>query len=87
MFLSFIIPGNLEFLMREAHNAGNMGFAGILLDLYNKRNFLYVSFLICIFFDLYIGLFITMLTIFLFIKTYYRWSKFILPKNQIYHHH
>lgn len=87
MLFTLIIPGNLEILYCEANNSGNMGFAGIFLELYYKRNLFYLSFLTYLFFNAYIGLFITTFTLFLFIKSYYRWKKFILPNSQIHHHY
>lgn len=83
--LFFLIPGNAEIYYRSASSPGNLGLAGVFLDIIRKRNNVYACGL---FFMLALlstnklvqtflfGLFL--FTLFLHLKTIYHWRKFII---------
>jgi len=43
MLLYFLMPGNLEYVMKYSYNKGNMMLHNIYTDIYIKRNVLYSS--------------------------------------------
>jgi len=75
------IPGNIEKIMHICQANGNMGLYGLWWDIYNKRNFLYLSLGIFLLFYWwnywYSGLVIILFGLLLFIKTLMNWYIFI----------
>jgi hypothetical protein len=82
LFILLLIPNNIEFLLQNENNNGNIVLHGIYLDIYYKRNLFYLSLLINIlsyFLNLIIyGFFINILFLCLFIYTINKWSDIIL---------
>jgi len=80
MFSKFIIcltPFTIEMMLRETSNNGNMGMHGVYLDIYNKRNWLYLSWaLLCLSYPCNYtncGLLFSGLTLTLYTSTIYKW--------------
>lgn len=82
--LFYLIPGNAEIYYRSASSQGNLGLAGVFLDIIRKRNFVYMCGLFYIFTlftpnkivrSLFFGL--LMSTLFLHLKTIYQWRRYI----------
>jgi len=80
IILLSIIPGNLEYILYIYND--NMGMYGMYLEIKQKRNMLYLSFLIFLlsfYFKYYIfGLFILFISLYLFINSIYKWKDIIL---------
>ena len=80
MFYYFFIPNFIEKLLYITNNAGNMALHGICLELYYKRNLLYISLLSLFFFYfyyLYIGIIFVSITFYSFLKSYMKWKNII----------
>jgi len=71
MFVALIIPGNIELTLEYTNRIGNIAYHGIFLDLYNKRNLFYLSFLL-LFFSYYNLIFVFGF-LYLFYSTYLKW--------------
>ena len=75
--LSLLLPFSLEEGLRLTTNAGNMGLHGALLDIYYKRNFVYISMPLCIGTSFYnygnFGVVILATSLFLYTRTCNKW--------------
>jgi hypothetical protein len=67
------IPGNIESILNIQNNNGNMAIYGVFLDIYLKRNLLYLSLLLFIFFY-FLNYFLFGLFIFLFSLCFYLYT-------------
>jgi hypothetical protein len=78
--LSLLIPSALEEGLRITSNIGNMGFNGILLDIYHKRNFVYISIPVCIVSSIFgygiFGIGIMTTSLFFYVRTCNKWYPF-----------
>jgi hypothetical protein len=83
-FIICLTPGNIEYLLDETRDHGNMALNGIYLDIYNKRNLFYFSLpVMCI---SYVnnctvpGLLYSGLTLTLFTYSVYKWREFLFAR-------
>lgn len=78
LYIPFLFPGYVEYILNEYQNCGNMGLYGVYLDVYYKRNLFYSSFIISSFsflFNFYLfGTFYFFISLYLFCKTLHKWS-------------
>lgn len=76
--LLFLIPSILEFHLGVLSGEGNMGLYGCILDIYNKRNIVYIStivFFICYFYNFIIlGIIFLIISLFLYYTSLNRWK-------------
>jgi len=81
--LSLLIPSALEQGLRITSNVGNMAFNGILLDIYYKRNFLYISIPVCMVSSIFgygiFGLGVIGSSLFFYVITCNKWYPFFYP--------
>ena len=77
-----IIPGNLDYLLHIFNGNGNMALYGLYMGILQKRNMVYLSFLIfllCVYLKYYIfGFFILFISIYLFFDSIYKWKHILL---------
>jgi len=75
--LSLLIPSAVEEGLIITSNVGNMAFNGILLDIYYKRNFVYISIPLCIVSSIFgYGIFgggILVTSLFFYVRTCNKW--------------
>ena len=81
--LSLLIPSTLEEGLRITSNAGNIGLNGVLLDIYYKRNFVYISIPLCIVSSIFnygiFGVGIVTTSIFFYVRSCNKWYSVFNP--------
>jgi hypothetical protein len=81
MFYYFLLPNYIEQLLHISNSEGNMALHGVFLDIYNKRNFFYISLLslpiLYYYNNMRIGVISVFVTFCLFLQTYLKWKKII----------
>jgi hypothetical protein len=80
--LSLLIPFSLEEGLRITTNAGNMALHGALLDIYYKRNFVYISTPLCIVSSIFgyaiFGGGVMATSLFFYVRTCNKWYPYFL---------
>ena len=82
--LSLLIPFNIEKGLRITTNYGNMGLHGALLDIYHKRNFVYISVPVCIVSSIFnyciFGAGFAVTSLFFYVRSCNKWYVFFNPR-------
>jgi len=75
------IPFNVEYALNLASNSGNIGLHGVFLEIYRKRNILYLSFPVLFisyrYNYLFYGMIFTLFSLYFYIKSCCKWFSII----------
>ena len=82
LFILLVLPFNMELLLHNANNQGNMGLYGVYLEIYRTRNILYftLSLLFISFFYGYVNyaLLAVIASLYVFLKVISKWKPILL---------
>jgi hypothetical protein len=83
IFIFLFIPGNIEFLIRLSLNYYNYNINSILLDIYHKRNLLYLSIIALLINYIYIIFYYNYIPLLFFIICLYNYFSTIFRLTDI----
>ena len=82
LVIALLVPFNIEYLLEIYQGNGNMALYGVNLEIYYKRNLLYIAVIVFplfyIFKYTYFGLLFLLVSFFLFFRSCYKWKEILL---------